>query len=91
VVAQVGVQKTLELTPGSKVNDLVDLRKRERIPQTLLIQACVINTHLPLLVLLWHNWIGYPVRVLNILDEASSQKPRQLFTHGLALFLFKAS
>jgi hypothetical protein len=71
VVTQVGVQKTQELATGGEVNDLVNSEERERIFQTCLVQTCVVHTHLPFSILLWHkNWIGCLVWVLNLLFEA---------------------
>jgi hypothetical protein len=50
--------------------------EREKILWACLIQACVINTHPPFPVMFWNeNWVGYPVWVLNLLNEASSHEP----------------
>jgi hypothetical protein len=83
VVAQVGIYKTQEFSPGSEVYDLVDSRERERILQARIVKACVIHTHLPFSILFWHkDQIGYPIWVLNFFNKAGGQKPRQLFARS---------
>jgi hypothetical protein len=78
--------------PGSKVYDLVDSREWERVLRACLIQAHVIYTHPLFPILFWHeNWIGYPVWVLDLLNEDSGQKDGQLFAHGPTLVLVEAS
>ena len=52
VVAGVSVQEGQELTPGGRVDDLVDPREGERILGTGLVEAGVVDTHAPGLVLL---------------------------------------
>jgi hypothetical protein len=74
VVARVGIQETQEFTPGNKVYDLVDSGEWERILRASLVQAHVIYTHPPFPILFWYeNWIGYPVWVLDLLNEASGK------------------
>lgn len=41
-------------------------------------------THSPLVVLLYEDWIGEPVRVECLSDEASSEKPVDLIVESLA-------
>jgi hypothetical protein len=55
VITRVGIQETWELTSGSEVNDLVNSGKRKRMFRTCLVHSCVINTHPPSPVLLWHK------------------------------------
>jgi hypothetical protein len=75
VINWVGIQEIYKFAHGIEVNNLVDSRKRERIFRANLVQAHVINTHPPFLVLLWQkNWIGYPVWLLDLFNEASGQK-----------------
>jgi hypothetical protein len=90
VVARVGIQKTYELTPHSKVYNLVNSGERERILHACLVQACVIYTHSPLLILFRHKgWVHYLVWVMILLNKASGQELGLLFAHGPTLFLVK--
>jgi hypothetical protein len=60
VITRVRVQKTQEPATGSEVNDMINTGKRGWIFRTCLIQARVIDTYSPLLVLLWYkNQICY--------------------------------
>ena len=43
--ARVSIQEGQELTPGSRVDDLVDLREGKRIPGIGLVQAGVVDAH----------------------------------------------
>jgi hypothetical protein len=72
VGTRLGIHEAQELALDSEVNDPIDLGKREKILQTCLVHACVVHTHRTFPTLLRHqNWIGYPVRVLDLLDKAS--------------------
>ena len=52
VIAGVGVQEGQQLAPGGRVDDLVDPRESEWILGTGLVEAGVVDTHAPGLVLL---------------------------------------
>jgi hypothetical protein len=79
VVTRVGLQKTQEFTPGSDVYDLVYAGERERILRACFVQGCIINTYPPFSILFWYeNRIGYPIQVLNLLNEVSGQEPGYL-------------
>ena len=91
MVAGVSVQEGQELTPGGRVDDLVDPREGERILGTGLIEAGVVDTHAPGLVLLQdEDWVGQPLGVKHFHDEAGRQELGDLFTDGPSLFFRKA-
>ena len=59
VLTGVSVQEGQELAPGGRVDDLVDPWEGERILGTGLIEAGVVDTHAPGLVLLQdEDWVG---------------------------------
>ena len=92
VVAGVSVQEGQELTPGGRVDDLVDPREGERILGTGLVEAGVVDTHAPGLVLLQdEDWIGQPLGVKHFHYEAGRQKLGDLFTNGSSLLFGKSS
>jgi hypothetical protein len=77
VITSVGIQETYEFAPGREVYNFVNTGKGKWIFRTSLVHACVVNAHPPLPILLWYkHQICYPDRVLDILNEASSQELR---------------
>ena len=92
VVAGVSVQEGQELTSGGRLDDLVDLREGERILGTGLIEAGLVDTHAPGLVLLQdEDWVGQPLRVKHFHYDAGRQKLGDLFTNGSSLLFGKSS
>src|SRR3954462_4876656 len=58
VIASCGIQKRQKLAAGRRVNHLINTGQSKRIFRARLVQASVINTHAPGLVLLHHeDWI----------------------------------
>ena len=91
-VAGVSIQEGQELTPGSGVDDLVDPREGEWILGAGLVQAGVVDTHAPGLVLLHdEDWVGQPLGVKHFHDEAGLQELGDLFTDGPSLLFGKTS
>jgi hypothetical protein len=76
VIARVGVQETVELTPSHEVYNLVNTGKGKWIFWACLVQAHVVNAHTPFPLLSWYkNQIRYPVWVLHFLNVSSSKEP----------------
>src|ERR1043165_3170398 len=58
VIAGCGIQKRQKLAAGRRINHLINTGQSKQIFQTRLVQASVIDTHAPGLVLLHHeHWI----------------------------------
>ena len=92
MIAGVSIQEGQELTPGSGVDDLVDPRESERVFGAGLVQAGVVDTHVPGLVLLQdEDWVGQPLGVKHFHDEAGRQKLGNLFIDGPSLLFGKMS
>ena len=91
MIARVSIQEGQELTPGGGVDDLVDLREGERVFGAGLVEAGVVDTHAPGLVLLQdEDWIGQPLGVEHFHYEAGRQKLGDLFTNGSSLLFGKS-
>ena len=92
MIAGGSIQEGQELTPGGRVDNLVDPRESERILGTGLVEAGVVDTHAPGLVLLRdEDWIGQPLGVKHFHYEAGRQKLVDLFTNGSSLLFGKSS
>jgi hypothetical protein len=77
VIARVGIQETQELRPGYEVYNLVNTGKGECIlwvhQSDFLSSSHSSWVHSPFPILLGYiNQIFYPIRVLNLFNEASS-------------------
>ena len=73
VIANCGIQKRQKLTAGRRINQLINMGQSKRIFGACLVQAGVIDTHAPGLVLLHHeDWVCQPLGVKHFHDETCS-------------------
>src|SRR3954471_3743195 len=80
VIASCGIQKRQQLVAGRRVNHLINTGQSKWIFWARLVQASVIDTHTPSLVLLQHeDWICQPLGVKHFHDKACSLQLRNLF------------
>src|SRR3954471_16786917 len=64
VIASCGIQKRQKLAAGRRINHLINTGQSKRIFRACLVQASVIDTQAPSLVLLHHeDWIFQPFGV----------------------------
>src|SRR3954467_947606 len=70
VIASSSVQKGQKLAAGRRINHLINTGQSKRIFRARLVQASVIDTHAPSLVLLHdEDWIRQPLGVKHFHDE----------------------
>src|SRR3954471_7475558 len=73
VIASCGIQKRQQLVAGRRVNHLINTGQSKHIFWARLVQASVIDTHAPSLVLLHHeDWVRRPLGVKHFHDETCS-------------------
>src|SRR4051812_33438230 len=92
VIASCGIQKRQKLAAGRRINHLINTGQSKRIFRARLVQASVIDTHTPGLVLLHHeDWIRQPLGVKHFHDESCSLQLRNLFVDCPSLIFRKTS
>jgi hypothetical protein len=73
VVARVAVEEAQQGAPSGRVDDLVDVRKREGVFRAVTIEVSVVDTHSPLASFLgYKHRVGEPNRVPTFTDESGS-------------------
>ena len=55
MIARVAIEEEEQSAAGRRVNDLVDARQTERVLRAVLIEIGIINTHPPVLFILFEN------------------------------------
>src|ERR1043165_3703167 len=92
VIASCGIQKRQQLAAGRRINHLINTGQSKRIFQARLVQAGVIDTHAPSLVLLHHeDWVCQPLGVKHFHDETCSLQLGDLFADCSSLVFRKMS
>src|SRR3954467_1386773 len=92
VIASCGIQKRQKFAADRRINHLINTGQSKRIFRARLIQASVIDTHTPSLVLLQHeDWICQPLGVKHFHDKACSFQLRNLFVDCPSLVFRKTS
>src|SRR3954469_17579906 len=92
VIASCGIQKIQKLAAGRRINHLINTGQSKRIFRARLVEASVIDTHTPGLVLLHHeDWIRHPLGVKHFHDESCSLQLRNLFADCPSLIFRKTS
>src|SRR3954468_21692033 len=90
VIASCGIQKRQKLAVGRRINHLINTGQSKRIFGACLVQASVIDTHAPSLVLLHdEDWVCQPLGVKHLHDKACSLQLRNLFADCPSLVLRK--
>src|SRR4051812_48487174 len=90
VITSCGIQKRQQLAAGRRINHLIHTGQSKRIFWARLVQASVVDTHAPSLVLLQHeDWIRQPLGVKHLHDEACCLQLRNLFADCPSLVLRK--
>ena len=94
VEARVRINERQQLTPGCRINYLIDPREREMILRTSFIQIRVINTHTPydryiriFSLFLDKDWVCQPIRVQHLHNEAGCKQPSDLITNCFSSIL----
>src|SRR3954468_19466409 len=88
VIAGCGIQKLQKLTADRRINYLIDTGQSKRIFWACLVQASVIDTHAPRLVLFHdEDWICQPLGVKHLHDKTCSLQLRNLFADCPSLVL----
>src|ERR1043165_5786095 len=92
VISSCGIQKRQKLAAGRRINHLINTGQSKRIFRARLVQASVIDTHAPNLVLLHHeDWVCHPLGVKYFHDETCSLHLGNLFTDSSSLVFRKTS
>src|SRR3954469_22161201 len=92
MIASCGIQKRQKLAAGRRINHLINTGQSKRIFGACLVQASVIDTHVPGLVLLDHeDWVCQPLGADHPHDEACSLKLGELFADCSSLIFRKTS
>src|SRR4051812_14368060 len=92
VIASCGIQKRQKLAAGRRINHLINTGQSKRIFRACLVQASVVDTHAPGLVLLHHeHWIRQPLGVKHFYDKTSCLQLRNLFADCPSLVLGETS
>ena len=75
VIAGERVHETHQLMPRGGVDQLVDVRQRERVLWTGLVEVCEVYADYPLPVLLFdYGHVGYPFLVLHLANEPCAEQ-----------------
>jgi hypothetical protein len=86
MVPGVGVEEAEGFAPRSRIDDLIYAWQRERILWARFVETGVVDTHPPLVVLLFHlHGVGQPLGVVNLPDETHRKEFLDFFVYGLAL------
>src|ERR1041384_6738809 len=92
VIASCGIQKRQKLAAGRRINHLINTGQSKQIFGTRLVQASVIDTHAPSLVLLHHeDWVCQPLGVKHFHDETYNLELGDLFADCSSLVIEETS
>src|SRR4051812_14481091 len=92
VIASCGIQKRQKLAAGRRINHLTNTGQSKQIFGARLVQASVIDTHAPSLVLLhYEDWVRQPLGVKHFHDETCSLELGDLFDDCSSLVLGETS
>src|SRR3954468_484672 len=90
VIASCGIQKRQKLAAGRRINHLINTGQSKRIFGACLVQASVIDTHAPSLVLLHdEDWVCQPLGVKHLHDKTCSLQLGDLFADCSSLIFRK--